>query len=306
MNRIISVALTVIALAAASLFAHCSSDSRAGQTMGSLTAGESVDSFHSETDKATPAQTTKSRLEEDSGADSRTRLIEKALTTAYPSFISGISDNKVLFTDGTRMSFDDGTDKSFLQRLNNCDVEDMFSIPYRLPATAPEYLEDAGRMRSEELFKKMYGSSAAQVRNNLVTVNWAGQKVTFNKNNGAADSLAAVAREIARHPELKPYLKSSGTFNWRPVRGSERMSAHSYGIAFDIAVDKSNYWQWESKSSDELRHFKYKNRIPRKIVEIFQKHGFIWGGAWFHYDTMHFEFRPDMLIYSAGLTEHDN
>ena len=29
------------------------------------------------------------------------------------------------------------------------------------------------------------------------------------------------------------------------------------------------------------------------IVHIFEKHGFIWGGRWLHYDTMHFEFRPE-------------
>jgi hypothetical protein len=24
-------------------------------------------------------------------------------------------------------------------------------------------------------------------------------------------------------------------------------------------------------------------------------HGFIWGGYWYHYDTMHFEYRPELL-----------
>ena len=24
-------------------------------------------------------------------------------------------------------------------------------------------------------------------------------------------------------------------------------------------------------------------------------HGFIWGGKWYHYDTMHFEFRPELV-----------
>lgn len=26
-----------------------------------------------------------------------------------------------------------------------------------------------------------------------------------------------------------------------------------------------------------------------------EKHGFIWGGCWYHYDTMHFEYRPELL-----------
>jgi D-alanyl-D-alanine carboxypeptidase len=36
-----------------------------------------------------------------------------------------------------------------------------------------------------------------------------------------------------------------------------------------------------------------KNRMPREIVDIFARHGFIWGGNWCHYDTMHVESRPD-------------
>jgi hypothetical protein len=39
----------------------------------------------------------------------------------------------------------------------------------------------------------------------------------------------------------------------------------------------------------------YRNAIPLEIVRIFEKHGFIWGGAWYHYDTMHFEYRPELL-----------
>ncbi|MFY4861157.1 M15 family metallopeptidase, partial [Aliarcobacter butzleri] len=40
----------------------------------------------------------------------------------------------------------------------------------------------------------------------------------------------------------------------------------------------------------------YKNKIPLEIVEIFEKYGFIWGGRWYHFDTMHFEYRPELLV----------
>ena len=33
-----------------------------------------------------------------------------------------------------------------------------------------------------------------------------------------------------------------------------------------------------------------------EVVEIFEKYGFIWGGKWYHYDTMHFEYRPELLV----------
>ena len=40
----------------------------------------------------------------------------------------------------------------------------------------------------------------------------------------------------------------------------------------------------------------YTNRIPIEIAEVFEKYGFIWGGKWYHFDTMHFEYRPELLI----------
>jgi peptidoglycan LD-endopeptidase CwlK len=34
-------------------------------------------------------------------------------------------------------------------------------------------------------------------------------------------------------------------------------------------------------------------------VRVFEKHGFIWGGRWYHYDTMHFEYRPELIAMGA-------
>ena len=36
------------------------------------------------------------------------------------------------------------------------------------------------------------------------------------------------------------------------------------------------------------------------IVDVFERHGFIWGGRWFHYDTMHFEYRPELLAIAKA------
>lgn len=231
---------------------------------------------------------------EETPVDSR----HAALLAAYPDMIKEIKDNRVVMVTGEELVYDDGREKDFPGRLDSCDIEDMFFDVYALPDPEPAYQFDPGRSRSDALFKAMYGKSAAEVQKKLERVDWFGQKVTFTSVNGAADSLRAVARELSQYPELKPYLKSSGTFYWRQVRGAKRMSAHSYGIAFDIGVDKSDYWLWKLGSNDESKKVKYANRIPRQIVDIFQKHGFIWGGAWYHYDTMHFEFRPELLKYA--------
>ena len=97
-------------------------------------------------------------------------------------------------------------------------------------------------------------------------------------------------------PHFHRYVDDpAGTFNWRRIKDTERLSLHSFGIAVDINVEYSNYWKWDDPGGERL-HLDYVNRIPLEIVEIFEKHGFIWGGKWYHYDTMHFEYRPELLI----------
>jgi hypothetical protein len=63
----------------------------------------------------------------------------------------------------------------------------------------------------------------------------------------------------------------------------------------DINTKYSHYWQWDCKCTDESKVIPYRNVIPQGIVDIFEKHGFIWGGKWYHYDTMHFEYRPELV-----------
>jgi len=119
-------------------------------------------------------------------------------------------------------------------------------------------------------------------------------RVTVTRINGVDRKLAAVSREldalVARKPEMKKYLVPlGGTFKWRTIAGTKRLSVHSFGAAIDINVKYSAYWRWNKGS------YRYRNRIPLDIVKIFERHGFIWGGKWYHYDTMHFEYRPELL-----------
>ena len=68
---------------------------------------------------------------------------------------------------------------------------------------------------------------------------------------------------------------------------------HAYAAAIDINAKYSNYWRWGSGSKGEPI---WRNQIPIQIVRIFERHGFIWGGYWYHYDTMHFEYRPELVL----------
>ena len=83
----------------------------------------------------------------------------------------------------------------------------------------------------------------------------------------------------------------AGTYNCRAVADTGQPSAHGYGIAIDLNTAYSDYWYWRPHGGRIV----YRNRMPQEIVAIFEKHGFIWGGKWYHFDTMHFEYRPELL-----------
>jgi len=235
----------------------------------------------------------------------------KILMLVYPEQIIGFSDNYVLFCDSSQLLFKDGVQKTTEQLLNNPDIQDMFVYSYlkgKIDTLIKEN-NDPGRIRNEDFFKKMYGKTAKEVKKNLVEIVWcpklARQKIRITSINGVDKRLAAVSTELDEHPEWKDFLKSSGTFYWRTVRGTNnRLSAHSFGIAIDLNSRYSNYWQWDCKCTFEDVELSYKNQFPQGIIDIFEKHGFIWGGKWYHYDTMHFEYRPE-LLQDIEVSQHE-
>ncbi len=229
----------------------------------------------------------------------------QALMDNYPDFVKGYEDNHLLLADGSTILYDDKKEKSFIERMDKPDVEDMFSQPYDTSVWLPTRNYDPGRVRNEELLKYMYGKNEAEARKGLVRVKWFKQQILFSGMNGAADSLWAVAKELAQLPaSYQKYFNNSSTFYWRTVRGSNRLSAHSFGIAIDINTKFSDYWRWKNPGKGEEDSLKYTNRIPKEIIQIFEKHGFIAGARWYHFDTMHFEFRPDLLQASRHQTNN--
>lgn len=231
----------------------------------------------------------------------------RALLLAYPEHILSAKDNTIYWSDGTDMHFDDGQEnKSPIELLNAPDLQDQFRMPY---PKGKDYLpvhkgQDPGRIRYEPFFRKMYGDSPEEVRKNLRTIHWMPSvyniPLQVTTVNGVDKKLEAISAELeALPPSFHTYLdKPGGSFNWRKIAGTDRLSMHSFGMTIDINVAKSNYWRWAVKDPQEdgSRPIPYKNRIPLEIVEIFEKHGFIWGGKWYHYDTMHFEYRPELLL----------
>lgn len=243
----------------------------------------------------------------DVGADDRANRLLDALVAAYPDYLSGHDGRHLLWKDGSRMAFDDGKGpKSFKQLLINPDLEDQFYTPYPKgrAGTAPGVNIDPGRVRFEPFFKKMYGDcKKGAVKANMVTITWlpktVAKRVRVTRVNGVAKRLQAVSKDLETLPKrFRKFLAPiAGTYNCRKIAGTNRYSVHAFGAAIDINVKHAHYWRW-SKPGKNGR-YPYKNHVPLEIVEIFERHGFIWGGKWYHYDTMHFEYRPELLAVGS-------
>ncbi len=209
--------------------------------------------------------------------------------------ITDFKDNKLFFKDGSSLIYDDGKKKTPQEIIDNPDIEDQFFYNYKLGT-----INDGGRIRNEVFFKKIYGNSKKNVEQNLTEIVWCpklvNQKIKVTTVNGIDKIIKKLSADLDNYPEFKTYLFNiAGTFNWRKIAGTNRMSMHSFGMTIDINTKFSNYWQWDCKCKNEAVKLNYKNKIPKELIEIFEKYGFIWGGNWYHYDTMHFEYRPELL-----------
>jgi len=125
--------------------------------------------------------------------------------------------------------------------------------------------------------------------------------------------LDKIAEQIYTEAETDPSINEwiaelmtsppTSSWNWRNIRGaSSSRSNHAYGIAIDLAPREYNgrytFWQWHWHAAvtltDEIFYLP-----PKKVINIFEEHGFLWGGNWDLYDTMHFEYRPEILLLNG-------
>ncbi|MCL2792506.1 MAG: M15 family metallopeptidase [Spirochaetaceae bacterium] len=105
--------------------------------------------------------------------------------------------------------------------------------------------------------------------------------------------------------ELRTSPPSFG-WNWRNIASTNRRSLHSYGIALDLLPkDMENiqtYWQWGVDETDLENLY----MPPEAVIRAFEAYGFLWGGNWSLIDTMHFEYRPEILLLNNFVIEHLN
>jgi hypothetical protein len=92
----------------------------------------------------------------------------------------------------------------------------------------------------------------------------------FPQLRAALDEIVADGLAGAIHPG-----QYAGCYVPRFIAGTTTLSNHAFGLAFDVNVPENQRGTV--------------GQIDRRVVAIFQKWGFTWGGTWHYTDPMHFE-----------------
>jgi hypothetical protein len=167
--------------------------------------------------------------------------------------------------------------------------------------------EDHNRDFQDALFG---GLSRREIESRLENGEFLGKKIVVHedivhalKRIETAIRKRAADDSVIGDNEISAFIASIGqvgAYNWREIRGTRRMSYHSWGLALDIQPNKLDgkaiYWLWERSRNDDWMLVPPENRWspPQGVIEAFEREGFVWGGKWALYDNMHFEYRPEL------------
>lgn len=95
-------------------------------------------------------------------------------------------------------------------------------------------------------------------------------------NQAIASELDTVLRALKKAGVWDHIVTFDGAYTWRSMRGSGRLSMHGYGGALDFNADTN---QLGSKGD-----------MHEGVVEVFEGHGWTWGGRWRRPDPQHFQY----------------
>lgn len=173
-----------------------------------------------------------------------------------------------------------------------------------------EYNKKIVSQRDNEFLDTLYGGFSERVLDkHIELVSVIGFRVrvhSFIKDKIiiASDEIKELAKTDKEVSDFLESLKTVSGYVWKNVSKSSSRSYHSYGVAIDTLPEKTGskqvYWAWTRVNNKNWYATPYDKRWmpPKSVIEIFEKNGFIWGGKWQFFDTIHFEYRPEIIIYN--------
>lgn len=268
------------------------------------------------------------------------RELIKIFEKAYPqvnfeiNFDESVNDWKIQVQCENRSATLYWADGKFLpkEELGSKDLYSAFLYPYPKEVADPKNFtqEDIQRIRDFSNPKnRSKGKGTApflynviyDVETRLSTETHIKTFLFLNKRTNAHNyihkKLDDVQKEIFEvskiNDEVKFFLdnlNSADSYAWRKISDSGNRSFHSMGLAIDVLPkgwgQKNLYWAWRRDiDGDNWMKLPLDRRWmpPQKVIEIFESHGFLWGGKWIIWDNMHFEYRPEVILYNKLLQE---
>ena len=171
----------------------------------------------------------------------------------------------------------------------------------------------ASKVKKSERVNFLFGGglplSEAQMNAYKITIqvpiiNEKGKKTTMplTVHKKLAAEYMAIFQDMVK---VKFPIKSASTasYVWRPIAGTNTLSQHSYGVAIDVnwndnpqlrapfVVKAGVPARYGGKTYDPKPRGNNKYALTRKVIAIWNAHGFSWGGTWLNNtDTMHFSY----------------
>jgi len=255
-------------------------------------------------------------------------LVLRAFMVSYPDRISGVDyDSETgdwfMTVDDTRLYWAKGRLLP-KERIGEADkwrpyVDYLYPRDTPDPSTfSPELIErirkeadaeDRGSMPVYDIsfYDILYdGATRRKIESHITRFDYLGLRVSVHKSlverlKRIESKLYALAADDETVRTFISSLSSIEGYNWREVADSPLRSNHTWGIAIDILPkkwgQKNLYWNWISWFNDKWMLVPLERRWmpPDPVVRAFEEEGFVWGGKWHLWDTMHFEYRPELL-----------
>jgi hypothetical protein len=212
-----------------------------------------------------------------------------------------IRDTSIYYRDGKMLSEKNAMKpESFDSIFYRYETGPQKSLPQ--PVTFPIH-------RSHDFLDALAGSTEEEVRASCSWVDFLNHMAYMHSL--CIEPLKKVDKEIRNlavtSKEIRDFIANISvvySLKRRNVAGTNNASYHSYGLAIDLIpknyYNRQVYWRWSRVFASDWGKIPLSERWqpPKGVIKAFEDNGFIWGGKWYHFDTVHFEYRPE-IIYLA-------
>jgi len=259
----------------------------------------------------------------------RAELVMRAIFEAYRDQIDKVefhNDDWAILMKGKWYYFASGRllPENYLDSADKYMPHQFYQYPKELPPWVERTPEEVERFknwsinrsqnklqRSAFFLDELWNASTrVETENQLVRIYFLGKTAKMHK--GVQQKLDIIEERIKAAAKtdntIQKWINNLGSleaYGWRFIADTHARSYHAYGLAIDLLPkslgNKQTYWLWSSRIRDDWWNVSYNERYhpPEAVIKAFEANGFIWGGKWPLFDTMHFEYRPEVLYLNG-------